>query len=67
VLEQGRIVQRGTHEELVAQTGVYRRIYDLQLRDQEAFLATPGASNGVHIDSRDTRLRPSWQTPLQET
>jgi ATP-binding cassette subfamily B protein len=67
VLEQGRIVQRGTHEELVAQTGVYRHIYDLQLRDQEEFLATPKTSNGVHVPSCDTVFRPSWQTPLQET
>ena len=67
VLEQGRIVQRGPHEELVAQTGVYRHIYDLQLRDQEAFVATPGTSNGIRVPSRDAGLRPSWQTPLQET
>src|SRR3989454_1756538 len=37
VLEDGHIVQRGTHDELVAQPGLYRRIYDLQLRDQEDF------------------------------
>lgn len=37
VLADGRIVQRGTHDELVAQPGLYRRIYDLQLRDQEDF------------------------------
>ena len=37
VLEEGRIVQRGRHDELVAQPGLYRRIYDLQLRDQEDF------------------------------
>jgi ATP-binding cassette subfamily B protein len=37
VLAGGRIVQRGTHDELVVQEGLYRRIYDLQLRDQEAF------------------------------
>ncbi len=35
VLDAGRIVQRGTHAELVAQPGLYRDIYDLQLRDQE--------------------------------
>lgn len=35
VLADGRIVQRGTHDELVAQPGLYRRIYDLQLREQE--------------------------------
>jgi ATP-binding cassette subfamily B protein len=38
VLDQGRVVQRGTHEELVRQEGLYRRIYDLQLRDQENVL-----------------------------
>ncbi len=30
VLEHGRIVQSGTHDELLAQEGIYRRIYDLQ-------------------------------------
>jgi ATP-binding cassette subfamily B protein len=32
VLDQGRIVQRGKHEELMAQEGIYRRIYDMQAR-----------------------------------
>ncbi|MEM7532282.1 MAG: ABC transporter ATP-binding protein, partial [Chloroflexota bacterium] len=35
VLDQGRIVARGTHDELLMQDGLYRHIYDLQLRDQE--------------------------------
>ncbi len=35
VLEQGRIVQRGTHLDLVEQPGLYQRIYDLQLRAQD--------------------------------
>jgi ATP-binding cassette subfamily B multidrug efflux pump len=35
VLDQGRIVQRGTHEELLEQDGHYRQIYELQFRDQE--------------------------------
>lgn len=30
VLDQGRIVQRGHHHELMAQDGIYRRIYELQ-------------------------------------
>lgn len=35
VLDQGRIVQRGTHDELVAQQGIYRRIYDVQARIED--------------------------------
>jgi ATP-binding cassette subfamily B protein len=32
VLDGGRIVQRGTHDELLDQHGIYRRIYDMQAR-----------------------------------
>jgi ABC-type multidrug transport system ATPase subunit len=35
VLDQGQITQQGKHEELLAQSGLYKEIYDLQLRDQE--------------------------------
>ena len=35
VLEQGEIVERGTHENLLSRDGYYRRIYDLQLSPQE--------------------------------
>jgi ATP-binding cassette, subfamily B, multidrug efflux pump len=37
VLDAGRIVERGKHEELLANEGLYREIYDLQLKDQEEF------------------------------
>ena len=36
VLDQGEIVQRGTHQELVSQPGPYQRIYELQFLPQEA-------------------------------
>ena len=32
VLESGRVVQQGTHDELLALPGIYRRIFDLQAR-----------------------------------
>ena len=30
VLDKGRIIQIGTHQELLAQEGVYRKIHDIQ-------------------------------------
>lgn len=30
VMDKGRIIQRGTHRQLLAQDGIYRQIYDLQ-------------------------------------
>jgi ATP-binding cassette, subfamily B, bacterial len=32
ILEQGKIVQMGTHDQLLAEDGLYRRIYDIQTR-----------------------------------
>ncbi len=37
VMDQGRIVEQGTHSQLLALNGLYRQIYDLQLRNQEEF------------------------------
>jgi ATP-binding cassette subfamily B protein len=36
VLDKGRIVARGTHEELLRTSGLYAEIYYHQLRPQEA-------------------------------
>jgi ATP-binding cassette subfamily B protein len=35
VLDKGRIIQNGTHEELLAQEGVYRKIYDIQTQIED--------------------------------
>ncbi|HSF83986.1 MAG TPA: ABC transporter ATP-binding protein [Anaerolineales bacterium] len=35
VLDKGRIVQMGNHDELIEQSGIYRTIYDIQTRIEE--------------------------------
>ena len=43
VLRRGEIVERGRHHELLERHGLYRQIYDLELRDQEEAFAETAA------------------------
>ena len=38
VLEEGRIAEQGTHSQLYAAAGIYRDIFDIQLRPQEELM-----------------------------
>jgi ATP-binding cassette subfamily B protein len=40
VLHKGRLVEQGTHQELLDQNGLYARLYELQYRDQELSLTS---------------------------
>jgi ABC-type multidrug transport system fused ATPase/permease subunit len=42
VLEEGRVVQRGPHDELYRAGGLYRRLHDLQFREDD----TPVGARG---------------------
>jgi ATP-binding cassette subfamily B protein len=60
VLDQGQIVQRGTHDELMAQEGIYRQIYDAQARIEDEL----GREIGQVPDVWETLVGPyrSWES-----
>jgi len=42
VLDGGSIREMGTHEELLAHGGTYRRLYEMQFRDADFDRPAPG-------------------------
>ena len=53
VLREGEIIERGNHADLIAQSGVYQDIYELQLRPQEEVILAATIS-GAGNDGGDS-------------
>jgi len=51
VIDEGHIVQRGTHEELLATGGLYRALYETQFARQDS---THRVGAAVDVDDRSS-------------
>jgi ATP-binding cassette subfamily B protein len=53
VLSNGRIIERGNHNELLEKAGLYREIYDLQLKDQEEHAALQDRIDRLSLEKQN--------------
>ncbi len=53
VLEDGRIVERGTHAELIARNGYYSKLYNLQFQYQEGWQAAEGGTETEEVATEE--------------
>ncbi|MFB0547227.1 MAG: ABC transporter ATP-binding protein [Anaerolineae bacterium] len=59
VLADGHIAEEGTHEELLALGGLYKEIYDLQLKDQERL------RKEILCLEEEVERQPTWCKPVE--
>ena len=60
VMKEGRIVERGSHQELIRQDGIYRRIYDIQMN----------LDDRMEMESEDSacaedKINPDYSTEME--
>lgn len=66
VLDKGRIVQRGTHQDLLQQEGLYRQTYDIQYADGPQKTAASIQAAATKDTDADLNLNPVNHSPSQE-
>ena len=47
VMHKGQVREMGTHQELLAQRGIYYKLYQLQYKDQEVSVSRPLAPANI--------------------
>lgn len=68
VLDKGRVIQHGTHQDLMLQEGIYRKIYNLQSRvDGDSSAASRQNGNGSKngdgsANNAGEQTSPTWKT-----
>jgi subfamily B ATP-binding cassette protein MsbA len=63
VLEQGRIVERGTHAQLMELNGRYRELHDRQHRVEEDVFINPGEDPARDLEAAEEMALPRPRTP----
>jgi subfamily B ATP-binding cassette protein MsbA len=63
VVEQGRIVERGTHEELYAVRGRYYDLYTRQHGVETNLFLAPGEGDAVPVSAGDGQSKPGNGDP----